>query len=190
MPVSASFHLTRYTRVRDGMPHMWFDRALLRDAPGLRFWKLMGTPDPRQWAMFAVWEDEPNLPAPIARRLAGADHREWRLEPIRWHGTWGGVDPFAGAEPATADGRVAVLTRAAIRPRSLVAFQRATPKVPGAILAGEWPIARQATFSEWESTEALQAFRRSHRDVIRRTREGDWYSEELFARFRISSATR
>ena len=186
----ATFHVTRYDRIRDGMPHMYFDRALLRDAPGLRFWRLLGTPDPRQWAMFAVWEDEPRLPDPIADRLANAEHREWRLRPIRWHGTWGGVDPFAGAEPAEAEGAIAVFTRASVRLRSTREFRRATPAVPGAILAGEWPIARQATFSVWESAEALQAFRRSHADVIRRTREGDWYSEELFARLAISSATR
>ena len=186
----ATFHLTRYARVRDGMPHMWFDRALLRDAPGLRFWKLLGTPDPRQWAMFAVWEDEPALPEPIAQRLAAADHREWRLRPIRWHGTWDGVDPLAGAEPVEPDGAVAVFTRATVRVRSWREFRRATPTVPGSYLAGEWPVLRQATFSAWESAEALQAFRRSHADVIRATREGDWYSEELFARFAISSATR
>ena len=183
----ATFHLTRYDRVRDGMPHMWFDRALLKEVPGLRFWRLLGTPDPRQWAMFAVWEEEPRLPDAIAKRLASAsERREWRLRPVRWHGTWGGVDPFAGAEPAEAEGPIAVFTRASIRPRSLLAFHRATPTVPGAVLAGEWPIARQATFSVWDSAEALHAFRRGHRDVIRRTREGDWYSEELFARFAIS----
>lgn len=191
MPLTASFHLTRYERIRDGMPHMWFDRAILRDAPGLRFWRLLGTPDPRRWAMFAVWEDEPQLPDAIAARLAGAEHREWRLRPIRWHGTWGGVDPFEGAEPAEADGEIAVFTRASVRLRSMREFRRATPDVPGAVLAGEWPIARQATFSVWETPEALQAFRRSHVDVIRRTRERDWYAEELFARFAmISSATR
>ena len=186
----ATFHVTRYARIRDGMPHMWFDRALLRDAPGLRFWKLLGTPDPRQWAMFAVWEEEPALPRPIAERLAKAEHREWRLRPIRWHGTWDGVDPLVGAEPASPDGPIAVLTRASIRPRSLVAFHRAIPPAPpGAILAGEWPIARQLTFSVWEPAE-LAAYRAAHRDIIRATREGDWYSEELFARFAISSATR
>ncbi len=190
----ATFHVTRYDRIRDGMPHMYFDRALLRGADGLRFWRLLGTPDPRQWAMFAVWEDEAALDGfggPIPDRWASApEHREWRLRPVRWHGEWGGVDPFAGAEPVEAEGPLAVFTRASVRLRSTREFRRATPDVPGGILAGEWPIARQATFSVWESVEALQAFRRGHADVIRRTRERGWYSEELFARFAISSATR
>ena len=207
MPVTASFHLTRYARVRDGMPHMAFDRPLLRVVPGLRFAKLLGTgrgdsmtlgADLRRWAMFAVWEDEPALDAflaghPIAARWnAAADHVSHRLRPLRWHGRWGGVDPFAGAEPGETDGRVAVLTRATIRPRALPAFYRAIPAVTGAefsVAIGEWPVARQATFSIWKP-EALRAYRRSHREVIRRTREGDWYAEELFARFAISSATR
>jgi hypothetical protein len=189
--VIATFHLTRYDRIRDGMPHMWFDRALLRETRGLRFWKLLGTPNPREWAMFAVWEDEPALPPAIEQRFASAEHREWRLHPIRWHGTWGGEDPFAGAEPAAVDGPIAVLTRATIRPRSLIAFQRAIPPLPpGTIQAGELPIGRQATFSVWPDLDALVAYRASHRDVIRATREGDWYSEELFARFAISDATR
>lgn len=213
--VLASFHLARYPRATasDGMARMGFDRPQLARTPGLRFWKLMGTgrgssmtlgADLRRWALFAVWDDETALDGfledseVIARRSAlGAETYDVRLQPLRSRGAWGGVDPLPVATEAPGNEPVAILTRATIRLRRLVPFYRAIPptsdelaRQPGMLASvgvGEWPLARQGTFSLWKSLADVRAYSAGepgHRDVMRRTRAERWYSEELFARFR------
>ena len=64
-------------------------------------------------------------------------------------------------------------------------------KAPGYITSvgvGEAPFFRQATFSIWESMDTMKAFAygsKEHGEVIKKTRQQNWYTEELFARFRI-----
>jgi hypothetical protein len=216
-----SFHLLSYGREHapQALSRVGLDRPALRRVGGLRFWKLLGTgrgrtmtlsADLKRWAMLGVWEDEAALAAFLAESDVAGRWRErareaahLRLEPLRARGTWNGRVPIEvdGARPLEPGEPVAILTRAAIRPRALVSFYRAIaapgadlieqPGVLRALGVGEWPVARQATFSLWRSLPEVQAYayrRADHAAVVRRTRDEDWYSEELFARFRVLSA--
>ena len=96
---------------------------------------------------------------------------------------------------------MAAITRGRIRPRMWRRFWSAVPPVAldvrdgggltFALGIGEAPVGLQGTFSTWSSGAALNdfAYRRSpHQAVIAQTRQFDWYSEELFARFALLSA--
>ena len=61
-----------------------------------------------------------------------------------------------------------------------------------AVGIGEAPVGLQGTFSVWSDTAALRdfAYRSApHQQAIADTGRIGWYAEELFARFRVLSAT-
>ena len=141
-----------------------------------------------------------------ARRVRGRARRSPRAgassAPSRWSvrlaplhcarraGAAGNPVP-AASRAATPPGPVAILTRATIRPRRLrrllpgdrAAGASTSPGAPGLLASvgiGEWPVARQATFSLWRSLEDARDVRlpapRAPRRSCARTRAERWYS--------------
>jgi hypothetical protein len=187
----------------------------LRRVAGLRFFKLLGSgadngfglrPNLHRYGMMAVWDSEETAAEFFATHPLWQEYQRrsaeiWtaNLAPLKSHGLWDGVNPFDyQSENLGTDGPVAVLTRASIRLRKTPRFWRyvaptsaAVAHAPGVLASiglGELPVVRQATFSIWESAQAMQqyAYRGElHREVIQRTRQEGWYGEELFARFRV-----
>jgi heme-degrading monooxygenase HmoA len=215
----ASFHLVREPRwkVPLTMARLGVDRPQLDRVEGLHFWRLLGTgrgndtgpsADLSRTALFAVWDDESDLERflmthRIARRWNGADEA-WhvRLRSLGGHGQWRGVDPLDGMEPGHRGGPVAIITRADVRRQAGRAFGRAAREVDtelhtadglvDVVGVGEAPVGRLATFSLWESMAAVKKFAYAmprHREVIEQTRDGNWYSEEMFARFEPYGST-
>lgn len=180
---------------------------------GVLFEKKLGTgggqgfslwPDFKTYAVitrYAQVEDAHADPRFLAVQGADFIYRQWFLEPIMGHGSWGGQQPFAFGPPLQPHEQVAVLTRASISRWKWPLFWMRVGRVgqiaaqsPGLLFAkgvGEYPLLEQATFSVWQNQEALKAFAyqgQHHAKVIRQTRKIQWYREEMFVRFRVLEA--
>lgn len=197
-----------------GLFSMAFFRIPLWFNSSLSFWKLMGSgrngtfskmPDWRQWAVLLVHQNckqpEQAVPAFFARwwSFFGCDQWTLHLEAMEGHGMWDGK-PVFGTLPKQSnyEGPVGILTRATIRIGKLGRFWEHVNGVaermagaPGLITSvgiGETPWIKQATFSIWENKEVMKDFAyrmKEHADVIRKTKSEQWYSEEMFVRFKI-----
>lgn len=168
--------------------------------------------DLRHWALLTTWDDAGDRDRFDSSPLIAGWHRRsvehWRadLQPLASRGRWSRREPFGSPAPtrqvADPDGPIAAITRARLVPREALRFWRAVPPVSADLHAGtglrfalgigEAPLGLQGTFSVWESAEALRDFayrRPAHRAAIADTDRIGWYAEELFARFRLLSAT-
>lgn len=170
------------------------------------------TPDWRQWAVLTVASYGLPVTSIAAGGTDGVGsliRGYWKifrcstltfiLEPIEGHGLWDGKEAFGPlAKQTDYAGEIAVLTRATIRLNRLknfwshvdgVASQMASAE--GFITSygiGEVPFVKQATFSIWQSKEHMKNFAyklKDHAEVVRKTRQEKWYSEELFVRFKV-----
>ena len=187
------------------------DRFFLSRIQGLSFFKSIGTgsgkkftpsdADPTMWGLISVVEEISLLDTSwIIRMWRKSAISEIRiiLEPISSHGSWGGKKPFIVKERNDSSEMVAAITRAKIKWSKNFLFWRAVPPVtsslhsqPGLIRAigiGEAPIGLQGTFSIWRDASSLKTFaykEMAHTRAIEATKKYGWYSEELFARFKV-----
>jgi hypothetical protein len=170
-------------------------------------------PDWRQWAVLTSGDqiDFSDMPhEQLLKNLYGNFIAGWYrffscevrtilLEPVSGHGYWDGKQPFGELSLQNdLTSRVAVLTRATIRLKKIKRFWehvdsiaeklKTTEGLLTSVSLGEIPFIKQATFSIWNAMEDMQAFAyatRQHTEIIHKTREEKWYSEELFVRFKI-----
>lgn len=188
-------------------------RLALPKVPGIGTWKLCGSgtgegftplPNTAVWAILATWQNEEIARAQTARadvflRWRDRAAEAWTvfLATTSARGHWGGRAPFL-ADAAPGPGPLAALTRATVRPAVALRFWGRVPSISGVIGQdpnvifkvgiGEVPLLHQVTFSIWPDVASMAAFARAdgpHARAIRAVREESWFSEELYARFRV-----
>jgi spheroidene monooxygenase len=188
-------------------------RFAMPRVPGIGFWKLCGSgtgegftplPNTAVYAILATWPDEETArhqtaEASIYRRYRRRAAEDWTvfLTPTSARGVWSGIEPFTVTE-APCPGPLAALTRATVKPSIALKFWRKVPDISAMIGSdrnvafkigiGEVPLLHQVTFSIWPDTSSMAEFARAdgpHAQAIRAVREGNWFREELYARFRV-----
>jgi hypothetical protein len=194
-----------------GMQQMQMAKSPISIAPGLQFFKLLGSgdgfslkPDFSTYGLLCVWNNRQvakkffNESAIFEKfKKNSVEHWTVYMHPVLSHGYWSGVAPFqTNKNPITPNELLAVITRATLDPKHIWRFWQYVPRVGAAVHThegliftkgiGELPIVQQATFSLWRSKKDMVDFAYKnpyHTEVIKKTRELGWYTEELFAQF-------
>ncbi len=188
-------------------------RLALSRTRDLTFWKLFGSgtgegftpvPDTSVSAALCVWPDfgtarKRLCDTPVFQRYRAHASEEFTvfLATTQVRGQWSNGRPFKAVTQPDA-GPVVALTRATIRPTVALKFWNRVPDVSAMIGSdpnvafkigvGEVPWLHQVTFSIWPDERSMADFARSngpHARAIRAVRDGDWFREELYARFRL-----
>lgn len=193
-----------------GFAHLAFGAPRAGSVPGLVFIKLLGSgagggftlaPSFSHQGLFATFESDQTADDFLSSAYTDfyRDHSTQfcavRMTPYSVRGAWAGTTPLVAATHVPERGPIAALTRGSVRLRAAARFWTYAPRAqqslehaPGCLLAaglGEAPLLRQATFSIWDNTAAMDAYARSgaHGEAIAATFRHGFFSESLFARF-------
>jgi len=184
--------------------------AALNQTPGLLFSKILGSgyeggfglkPSASRQGVFGLFNSAAAAAYFLNRSDEVAAYRERSselltitLQTYACRGTWDGQAlDVATRTPET--GPIAALTRASIRPPKARAFWRYAPASQTALESsagcqlavglGEAPLIRQATFTVWDSVDAMNAYARTgpHLEAIQVAHQKRYFAESMFARF-------
>jgi hypothetical protein len=210
LPAVALLLLVRLRSGAWGLSRLVRGERALRKVRGLRFARVLGSgrdggfglaPGLDHQGLMCFFDDEDNArafaaEAPVVRAYRDHAHESLLalLRATSCRGTWSGASLAVTAQ-SQADAPIAALTRASIRLRHAAAFWQHAPathdgiaRAAGCRLAvglGEAPLLRQATFSLWDNSAAMDAYARSgaHLAAIKGAYEQGWFSESMFVRF-------
>ena len=167
-------------------------------------------PNTSVYAILSVWNNLGEAENNIEEREIYENYRTHSIEnwtvflsPISSKGYWDKTNPFKPNknEFKKKDHMLAALTRATIKPKIMLKFWSKVPAISKVIGndknvlfkmgLGEIPWFHQVTFSIWPNAETMADFARKdgpHAKAIKSVREGNWFSEELYARFVVKKA--
>jgi len=184
---------------------------VMNEIEGMTFFKPLGTgsgngfsirPDFSTFGFIAVFETE-TLAKDFLKSTTLQEYTKTAtsysnvlLYTIKSHGEWSKQNPFQASTPFDKSKPLGVITRATIKPSLAHKFWRYVPSVSKSMNnykelifskgIGEFPLLMQATFSLWSDAESMMNYayqNPKHAEMVKKTRELGWYSEELFARF-------
>jgi spheroidene monooxygenase len=167
-------------------------------------------PNTSVYAILSVWNNLGEAENNIEEREIYENYRTHSIEnwtvflsPISSKGYWDKTNPFKPNknEFKKKDHMLAALTRATIKPKIMLKFWSRVPAISKVIGndknvlfkmgLGEIPWFHQVTFSIWPNAKTMADFARKdgpHAKAIKSVREGNWFSEELYARFEVKKA--
>ena len=163
------------------------------------------------YAILGVWPNEAQARAQIEGNTIFARYHDHSAEaahlymkPYSVRGRWDGDNPFIVDENAkNAPAPIGVITRATIKKRSVFSFWKHSPAISRdvgkqesllfKIGVGEVPWLHQVTISIWADRKSMVRFAYEngtcHAIAAKQAFDKKWFSEDLFARFHVLSAT-
>lgn len=204
----------KYNKLRTkwkAFSRMGFSPLMSANVKGLQFWRAMGVgrangfsimPDFSTYALVTVFEDEQDSlnfhDGNIMKKYTenSVENRSYFMHCIQTHGNCGGKNPLLVCKNPDLAKKIAIITRATIKPLLAAKFWKFVPEVSKSLKNfvglsyskgfGEWPILMQGTFSVWDSLEHMKAYAYQspiHAAMVKKTKELNWYKEQMFSRF-------